>query len=385
MKPTLQTIFRENFEAYSETHRLPQHQRRAAQAIMECRSITLGGHVKKCPNGHVEGVWYNSCGHRSCPQCSHLPKERWLEKQKSRLLGCDHFHVIFTIAHELDDLWRMNARAMTEILFRSARDTLFELLADERYLGARVGVIMALHTWGRTLSFHPHVHCLVTGGGLTSSGEWRAVSNGYLLPVRVVRLVFRGKFLAGVGQAIAQERLTLPAGTSEQKLKNLLNQLGRKKWNVCIRERYSHGTGVVTYLARYVRGGPLSNGKLQRVDQAGVTFRYRDHHDGKVKPMKLTAQEFIGRALRHVPDKGTVVLRHYGLYGRCGKTLRDRCREQLGQREEQTSKVLTVEQYLENTGYTEKLRCPVCGERMICVERFSRAGPVPQGHERKAA
>ena len=169
---------------------------------MQCRSVALGGDVKKCPKGHGEGVWYNSCGHRSCPQCSHLRKERWLEKHKARLLACEHFHVIFAIAHEFDELWRLNTRLMNEVLIRSARDTLFELLADERHLGAQVGVMMALHTWGRTLSLHPHVHCLVTGGGITSSGKWQAVTNGYLLPVRVVRLIFRGKFLDGVGKAL---------------------------------------------------------------------------------------------------------------------------------------------------------------------------------------
>ena len=352
---------------------------------MNCRSMALGGHVKKCPNGHVEGVWYNSCGHRSCPQCSHLRKERWLEKHRARLLACDHFHVIFTIAHELDELWRLNTRLMIDVLFRSARETLFELLGDERHLGAQPGVMMALHTWGRTLSFHPHVHCLVTGGGLTSSGEWRAVTNGYFLPVRVVRMIFRGKFLAYVGKELERGQLKLPEAMSEQKLKNLLNQLGRKKWNVCIRERYGHGTGVVAYLARYVRGGPMSNQKLLCVDEAGVTFRYRDHRDGKVKPMRLTAEEFIGRALRHVPDKGVVVLRHYGLYGRCGKTLRDRCRAELHQEGESTAKELTVEQYLEKTGHGEKLSCPVCGERMICVERFGPAPPAAQEYERKAA
>lgn len=352
---------------------------------MQCRSMALGGHVKKCPNGHVEGVWYNSCGHRSCPQCSHLRKERWLEKQKARLLACEHFHAIFTIAHELDELWRWNTRLMSEILFRSTRDTLFELLGDERYLGAKVGVVMALHTWGRTLSFHPHVHCLVTGGGLTANGQWRAVSNGYLLPVRVVRLVFRGKFLDGIGTAMEQDQLKLPAGMSEEKLKNLLNQLGRKKWNVCIRERYSHGTGVVTYLARYVRGGPLSNGKLQCADETGITFRYRDHHDGKVKPMRLTAEEFIGRTLRHVLEKGMVVLRHYGLCGRCAKSARAQCRAQLDQKRESSPEVLSVEQYMEKTGHGEKLSCPVCGERLICVERFGRAGPLAPQHERRAA
>jgi predicted RNA-binding Zn-ribbon protein involved in translation (DUF1610 family) len=174
-------------------------------------------------------------------------------------------------------------------------------------------------------------------------------------------------------------------GDERTEAQNLLNQLGRKKWNVCIRERYRHGTGVVTYLARYVRGGPLSNGKLQCADEAGVTFRYRDHRDGKVKPMTLTAEEFIGRALRHVPEKGMVVVRHYGLYGRCGKQLRDQCRARLGQREEPFPEVLSVEQYLEKSGHGEKLHCPVCGERMICVDRFGRAGPALLEYRRKAA
>ena len=349
--------------------------------MVQCRTSALGGHVKKCPNGHVEGVWYNSCGHRSCPQCSHLRKERWLEKHKARLLAGEHFHVIFTIAHEFDELWRLNTRLMNEVLIRSARDTLFELLADERHLGAQVGVMMALHTWGRTLSLHPHVHCLVTGGGITSSGKWQAVTNGYLLSVRVVGLIFRGKFLDGVGKALERGQLNLPQAMSEQKLKNLLNELGRKKWNVCIRERYGHGSGVITYLARYVRGGPLSNQKLLCVDEAGVTFRYRDHRDGKVKPMTLTSEQFIGRALWHVPEKGMQVVRHYGLYGRCGKALRDQCRAQLGQEVEREPEVLAVAQYWQRVGHSEKLHCPVCGEPMIRVGRFGRGG-IATGQEK---
>ena len=296
-------------------------------------------------------------------------------------MACEHFHVIFTIAHEFDELWRLNTRLMNEVLIRSARDTLFELLADEHHLGAQVGVMMALHTWGRTLSLHPHVHCLVTGGGITSSGKWQAVTNGYLLPVRVVRLIFRGKFLDGVGKALERGQLNLPQAMSEQKLKNLLNELGRKKWNVCIRERYGHGSGVITYLARYVRGGPLSNQKLLCVDEAGVTFRYRDHRDGKVKPMTLTSEQFIGRALWHVPEKGMQVVRHYGLYGRCGKALRDQCRAQLGQEVEREPEVLAVAQYWQRVGHSEKLHCPVCGEPMIRVGRFGRGG-IATGQEK---
>ncbi len=253
-----------------------------------------------------------------------------MEKQKARLLACDHFHVIFTIAHELHQLWWLNTRLLIEILFQSATDTLLELLQDKRHLGATPGVMMSLHTWGRTLSFHPHVHCLVTGGGLTPPGEWRAVKNGYLLPVAVVRIIFRGKFLAAICKAHEQGRLIVPEGMTPQKVKNLLNQLGRKKWNVCIRERYSHGSGVITYLARYVRGGPISNRRLSDGDDKEVKFRYQDHRDGKSKLMTLSSEEFVQRVLWHVPEKGMQVIRHYGLYGRCGQELRDKCRAQFG-------------------------------------------------------
>lgn len=382
---TLQAIFQKCFDSFSRTHRLSPHHRRAAQAIIQCRTLALGGHVQKCPNGHVEGVWYDSCGHRSCPQCSHLPKERWLEKQRARLLACDHFHVIFTIARELHQLWWLNTRLMIEFLFQSARGTLFELLQDDRHLGAVPGVVISLHTWGRTLSFHPHVHCLVTGGGLSPRGQWISVRNGYLLPVEVVRIIFRGKFLDAIGKALKQGRLILPEGMTEQKLKNLLNKLGRKKWNVCIRERYSHGSGVVTYLARYVRGGPISNQRLSCVDEKGVTFRYQDHRDGKVKPMTLRSEEFVQRVLWHVPERGMQVIRHYGLYGRQGQELREKCRAQLGQLPEEKPTTLDVASYWEKTGHPEKMRCAVCGERLIRVGRVPRGGSPPDEENRQAA
>jgi hypothetical protein len=211
------------------------------------------------------------------------------------------------------------------------------------------------------------------------------VRNGYLLPVRVVRLIFRGKFLDGVGKALERGQLFLPQEMTEQKLKNVLNQLGRKKWNVCIRERYRHGSGVITYLARYVRGGPMSNQKLLCGDEVGVTFCYRDHRDGKVKPMTLTGEQFIGRALWHVPEKGMAVVRHYGLYGRCGQKLREKCRAQLGQRPEEKPVTLDLAGYWEKSGHPEKLCCPVCGERMICVGRFPRGGSPPHEQDRQAA
>ena len=201
---TLQTIFQDAFPTYEQMHPLPTYVRRAVRAIMQCRTAALGGHVQACPDGHMSRVWYNSCRHRACPQCAYLQTERWLALQRARLLACDHYHVIFTLPHELNPLWLANVPVMTTLLFQAARDTLAALLGDPKYLGAQPGIIAALHTWSQTLVLHPHVHCLVTGGGLTTTGSWVAVRNGFLLPARVVMAVFRGKMVAAIRQTFAR-------------------------------------------------------------------------------------------------------------------------------------------------------------------------------------
>jgi Transposase zinc-binding domain/Putative transposase len=167
---TLQMIFQDAFPAYEQTHPLPAHVRRAARAVMQCRTAALGGHVQACPDGHMARIWYNSCRHRACPQCAYLQTERWLARQQARLLACDHYHVIFTLPHDLNPLWLANVSMMTTLLFQAVHDTLRTLLADPKYLGAQPGIIAALHTWSQTLVLHPHVHCLVTGGGRTPDG-----------------------------------------------------------------------------------------------------------------------------------------------------------------------------------------------------------------------
>src|SRR4029434_9530500 len=257
---TLQAIFQDAFPAYEQRHALPAHVRRAAHALMQCRTAALGGHIQACPDGHVARVWYNSCRHRSCPQCAYRQTERWLALQRARLLACDHYHVIFTLPHELTPLWLANVPVMTSLLLQAVRDTLGTLLADPKYLGAQPGIIAALHTWSQTLLLHPHLHCLVTGGGRTAAGQWVAVRNGFLLPARVVMTVFRGKMLDAIRQAWTRGALVLPESLRPPPFLNLLNRLGpptKTRWNVRIMERYRHGAGVVTYLARYLRGGPI--------------------------------------------------------------------------------------------------------------------------------
>jgi hypothetical protein len=383
---TLQTIFQDAFPAYEQTHPLPTHVRRAARAIMQCRTAALGGHVQACPDGHMARVWYNSCRHRSCPQCAYLQTERWLAVQQARLLACDHYHVIFTLPHELNPLWLANVPVMTTLLFQAVRDTLGTLLADPEYLGAQPGILAALHTWSQTLVLHPHLHCLVTGGGLTPAGQWVAVRHGFLLPARVVMAVFRGKMVAAIRQTFARGALALPEPMRPQQFINLLNRLGhptKTKWNVRIMERYRHGTGVVTYLARYLRGGPIKNARLVAWDGARVTFLHRarrEEAEGRsASPQRITlaVDDFLQRWLQHVPMPQTRVVRSYGLYQPTQTAALALCRTALGQAPLEVPVYLDWQTVCAQRGEAHPERCSICGQRLVCTGVIPRGGAPP--------
>ncbi len=392
---TLQTIFQDAFPAYEQTHPLPAHVRKAARAIMQCRTAALGGHIQACPDGHVSHIWYNSCRHRSCPQCAFLQTERWLAVQQARLLACDHSHVIFTLPHDLNPLWLTNVPVMTTLLFQAVRDTLGTLLADPKSLGAHPGIIAALHTWSQTLVLHPHLHGLVTGGGLTAAGQWVPVRNGFLLPARVVMAVFRGKMLDAMRQAYARGALTLPEPLRPQQWLNLLNRLGHAKktpWNVRIMERYRHGAGVVTYLARYLRGGPLKNARLVAYDGARVTFTYRARHaepsGGRAASQRLTlpVADFLQRLLQHVPVPQTRVVRSYGLYHHTHTEALALCRTQVGQPPVSVPAPLAWQTVCAQRGDVPPERCPTCGQVLVYTGVMPRGGAPPpaQAGERAA-
>jgi len=383
---TLQMIFQDAYPAYERTHPLPAHVRRAAHALIQCRTAALGGHIQACPDGHMARIWYNSCRHRSCPQCAYLQTERWLAMQRARLLACDHYHVIFTLPHDLHPLWLANVPVMTTLLFQAVRATLVELLADPKYLGAQPGILAALHTWSQTLGLHPHVHCLVTGGGRTPAGTWKPVRNGFLLPARVVMAVFRGKLLAAIRQALARAALVLPAGGRLQPVLNLLNRLGhprQTKWNVHIRERYRHGAGVVTYLARYLRGGPLKNTRLVAYDGHRVTFTYRPRSEegngsGSSAPrLALAVADFVQRWLLHVPVPQTRVVRSYGLYHATQADALAGCRVGLGQLPVVVPTPLDWQTVCAQRGEAHPERCPTCGHLLVCTGVIPRGGAPP--------
>jgi len=271
--------------------------------------------------------------------------------------------VIFTIPHELLPLWQANRKLLSDHLFRASRDTLFELLEDERYLGARPGVVAALHTWCRTLTPHPHVHCLVTGGGRAPDGAWRAARGGFLLPVRVVRALFRGKLLALLRDDLEADRLVLPDGVSKDELERSLRRLYSKTWNVRLQQRYAHGRGVIEYLARYVRGGPIRDRRLVSASPTTTTFSYTDHRDGRTKRMALPSEEFLRRLFWHVPEPRSHVVRLYGLYGRSQRALCEACREALPSPETSPRR---RSRSLEGPGAKGRT-CSICGEPIASI------------------
>jgi len=361
MEATLQSIFRSAFDSYRKKHGLSMDQIKAAQAIMDCQSDALGHEEWVCRNdGHVERE-YHSCRHRSCPRCNGSQSREWLEKIKAKLLPCDHYHVVFTLPHELNEIWHYNRSWSADKLFKATAQTLRELLGDERYLGAEVGLLSSLHTWGRTNIFHPHMHVLTTGLGLRGD-ETRESKKDYLLPVGVLKAKFRGKWLSWLNQGYEKGEIKLPSGWTEMDWRRVLRRVSRKSWNIRIQGAYKHGDGVAIYLSRYVRGGPIKDQRIVSADKRRVCFRYKDHHDGTNKTMSLATEHFLTRVLWHVAVKGQHQVRHYGLYAGGAQEKRDRVRESLG---------IEMEKGYQNPD-KEPRRCPECGDGLFRAKSTRR-------------
>jgi hypothetical protein len=382
----LQEVLRAGFAAFSQHQGTRRAVQRWAAAVMACRTAALGGHLWRCPAGHdVHRVQYHSCKHRACPQCGGLASEQWLERLRGRLLACDYYHIVFTVPHELNRLWQWNRVAFGELLLRTVRETLLTLTAEPRWLGAQVGLVLSLHTWGRSLTVHPHVHALVSGGGWTAAG-WKAATRGYLVPMAVVLALFRGKLLGQLQQELGSGRLALPPERERAAWQALVVQLRRRHWNVRLAGCYAHGRGVSTYLARYVRGGPLKASQLLAQRHGQVTFRYTDHRDGRSKPMRLSTEAFIARLAEHVPEPGMRLVRHAGLFASGNRGRLAVCRQQLGMAPAAATPPLTAGTYLQRLGVPLLTRCPVCGQALVAVtlERH-RAPPVLPATARAAA
>ena len=363
---TLQGIIAIHYARYSATRRLRADVQRAAYCIRDCQTSALGAHVECCECGQISRIRYNSCRHRSCPQCQGGRRAQWLQQLSSQLLPCDHVHVIFTIPGPLNKLWQFNRALFSDLLMRAARESLDELLTNPKYLGAKPGIISALHTWGRNLSVHPHVHCLVTAGGIDAEGRFVPLEGKTLLPARVLMAVFRGKFRHALKAAIHRGRLIIPKAMTVACVQSLLNRLGRLAWNVRIQQRYPHGVSVAGYLARYMTGGPISNRRIHSATQTEVTFWYRDHRDGAKKLMRLTPDEFLSRWFEHIPPRGLRMIRRSGLYANSCAKKRAEIQRQLLASTTNHSATKCDKKSLAAVFPLEPERCPVCNTAVVC-------------------
>jgi len=300
-------------------HVVSDQQRKALRDIGRCRTAALGTHLERCDRCNYETVAYDSCRNRHCPKCQSSARDRWLMKQASSLLPVPYAHVVFTVPEQLAPLAFRNQRLFYNLLFRAASETLLQIAADPRHLGARVGALAVLHTWSQNLGHHPHLHCLVPAGGLAlDRSRWIASRPNFFLPVRVLSRMFRGKLLAFLKQSYRRNELgfsgTLAALSKPSAFHSLLGTLRRREWVVYSKPPFGGPEHVLKYLARYTHRVAISNGRLLSLDNGQVRFRWRDsRHNNRSAVMALDAVEFIRRFLLHVLPAGFVKIRHFGL------------------------------------------------------------------------
>jgi hypothetical protein len=397
MRVTIRSILQEHFERFARTHPLSTEQRHAAECLRDCRTPAMGGHVYGCPQGHVRHLVCNSCRHRSCPGCSAYAREKWLAAWKERLIACPHHHIVFTVDHELIPLWRYNKRQFATLLFQAAVGSLRELLADEEYLGALPGMLAALHTWDNTLLIHPHLHVMCSAGGLDADGNWREPKRKCLLPRKVLMQKFRGKLVALLSKVIAKGQLCLPPEMTAAAAKSLLNRAGRKTWNVKIFDRYEHGRGVVTYLANYLKGGPINNGRIIDVREGKVRIRCRERSGdgtetdrGRRRIVSVPVDQFLARFLEHVPPEDLQLVRPYGLYANSKRAVLAKARKHFGQRPQPSKERLRWSEFCRQHGIepTSDCTCPVCGAGFVRLGSFAAGRGPPDdvaGEARRVA
>jgi hypothetical protein len=304
----VQDIFAAYAHVYRKSHKLSFMQHKTVNAILNCRTSSLGGHMDVCPKCGDTRISYNSCRNRHCHKCQTLAKERWIDSRKADLLDVGYFHVVFTLPQELNVVIYGNQKDMYNLMFRCAAETIRELASDPKHLGATVGLTAVLHTWGQNLSFHPHIHCIVPAGGLNTLGKWVNSKKKFFLPVKALSRKFRGKFLA----LLKQQKPDLDPF--------LLNDCYNKEWVIYCKPPFKTAACVVEYLGRYTHRVAISNNRLLRFENGQVTFKWRDYKDSnRWKEMTVSAEEFIRRFLMHVLPHGFMKIRHYGFLSSRGK------------------------------------------------------------------
>ena len=385
MRPALDVadVFRAHGPAWRRAHagHISLGKLKVMSAIEACLTAELGGHVERCQDcSHVQ-IAYNSCRNRHCPKCQGAAANAWLEARQAELLPVAYYHVVFTVPGEVAEVAYQNKAVVYDILFKAASETLLTIAGDPKHLGARLGVTAVLHTWGSAMTHHPHLHCIVPGGGLSPDGQsWVSCQPRFFLPVRVLSRLFRRLFLDRLAQVHAEGRLAffgdLAALADRTAFTARLAPLRRREWVVYAKRPFAGPEAVLAYLARYTHRVAIASSRLVSLDERGVTFRWKDYRaDGQArrKLMTLSAEEFIRRFLIHVLPGGFHRIRHYGLLANAARAANLAKLRALLQSEPSTKAQMDAE----TDAAAPPRACPCCGGRMLLIETFER-GAAPQ-------
>jgi hypothetical protein len=377
-------IFRDQGPAWRHAHagHISLDQLKVMSAIERCRSAALGGHVLCCKDCAKIQIAYNSCRNRHCPKCQGSAARRWLEDRQADLLPVDYYHVVFTLPAPISDIAYHNKAVIYALLFQAAAQTLLTIAADPKRLGARLGITAVLHTWGSALTHHPHLHCIVPGGGLSLDGQrWVACKSGFFLPVRVLSRLFRRLLLEKLSSAHHAGRLQFFGAHQKladtQAFADYLAPLRTIDWVVYAKRPFAGPEAVLAYLSRYTHRVAISNSRLIACDERGVTFKWKDYRArrrDRYKTMTLATPEFIRRFLIHVLPAGFHRIRHYGLFANHTRVKQvQRLRELLANHttDGDASAIQTADDEPPTSTYT----CPACGAPMIIIETFEKQIP----------
>lgn len=388
-RPALEVadIFREHGAAWRKNNasHISLGQLKVMSAIENCRTASLGGHVARCEECAHTVIAYNSCRNRHCPKCQGAAAKEWLAERETELLPVPYYHVVFTLPAAIAGIAYQNKAVIYGALFKAASETLLCIAADPKHLGARIGVTMVLHTWGSALTHHPHVHCVVPGGGFSLDGKrWISCKPGFFLPVRVLSRLFRRLFLEKLSAAHEAGRLRFfgehSALASHNAFARYLAPLRKAEWVVYAKRPFAGPEAVLAYLSRYTHRVAISNARLIALDTKGVTFKWKDYRAkgrDRAKVMTLPAAEFIRRFLLHVLPGGFHRIRHYGLFANTTRVKNiERARELLAAAKPLSQ---TADASNENPGEPRapNYPCPCCGGTMILIETFER-GETPR-------
>lgn len=390
-RPTVADVFRAGFDDYLRGKgKLPAQHYTVANAIMDCRTEKLGGHMYRCEHCGNHVPVFNSCRNRHCPQCQATARAQWADKRMEELLPVSYFHVVFTVPGELRAIALRNKKVFYNLMFRAVAHTLTELGSDPRHLGGAIGFLAVLHTWTQTLMDHPHIHCLVPAGALAPDGvEWIPCRKDFLFPVAVVKALYRGTFMAKFKQAVEAgdiqlgERHAATGGCYRE----LLDTLYETEWVVYMKHTLQSAQAVVKYLASYTNRIAISDARIRALDNETVTFSYRDRRHGDVqRPLTVPLATFIGRFLLHVLPKGFVRIRHYGFMANKDRTEKiAQCRMAVLGGEE-IDPLEHLGHQVQTAGHIEPKKahkCPYCGRlALLLAEEIPKRGRVPM---RKAA